>query len=243
MGDLKTDTPTSSGIGINLSEDLNTGFFKDCAGEAVGTALLLYLTATAVTSGGVASAIDTAWVFGASMLVLTYAFAGISGGHLNPAVSFGHMVNKNITAMRCIGYTASQCAGAVLGTAFAKSLDSDSDVATWNAVTDGTGTGTAFGAEVMGTFALVFVVMSAADQARSSKSAHLGTLAPLAIGMSYFVLQLGMQGIDGCSINPARSFGPSIVNGEWDNHWVFWAGPLVGGVLGSTVYELFFKGN
>jgi len=242
MGDLKTESH-SNGIGINLSEDLNMSFFKDCAGEAVATTLLMYLTATSIIGGSVDSAIDTAWAFGASMLVLTYAFAGITGAHINPAVSFGHMINKNITLMRCIGYTVAQCLGATLGTAFAKSLDSDTDAVTWNAVAEGTGNGTAFGAEVMGTFCLVFVIMSAADQARSSKSAHLDTLAPLAIGMAYFVLHLGMTSIDGCSLNPARSFGPSLVFNEWDSHWVFWAGPLLGGVLGSTVYELFFKGN
>lgn len=244
MGDLKTDTPSSNGIGINLSEDLNLAFFKDCAGEFVASGLLLYITASTLISGNVgSSAVDTAWAFGATMLLLTYSFAGITGAHVNPAVSFGHMITKNITAMRCIGYTAAQCLGAAVGTAFAKSLDSDTEAVSWNAIADGVSTDTAFGAEVVGTFCLMFVVKAAADTHRSSKSAHLGPLAPLAIGMTYFVLHLGMIGIDGCSINPARSFGPALVFSEWADHWVFWAGPLLGGVLGGSAYELFFKGS
>jgi len=59
--------------------------------------------------------------------------------------------------------------------------------------------------------------------------------------MAILVAHLAMIPIDGCSINPARSFGPAVVANEWDYHWVFWVGPIVGGVLGGWVYEILCK--
>jgi glycerol uptake facilitator-like aquaporin len=96
-------------------------------------------------------------------------------------------------------------------------------------------------AEFMGTFCLVWVVMAACDNNKHDKVPHLGPLAPIAIGMTVFVLHLGMIGIDNCSINPARSFGTSLVFGEWADHWVFWVGPMTGGLFAGAVYDLFSK--
>lgn len=59
--------------------------------------------------------------------------------------------------------------------------------------------------------------------------------------MAIFVCHLALIPIDGCSINPARSFGPAVVAHEWKFHWVFWVGPIVGGVIGGLTYELAFK--
>jgi aquaporin PIP len=217
----------------------NLDFFKSCAGEFVGSLLLLYITSSAILTGGLGNALDTAWAFGAAMLVLVYAFSGISGGHLNPAVSFGHMIAKNITMVRAVSYTVCQCLGACLGASFAKNLDSVTDAQTWNSVADGIGNGTAFWAEVMGTFVLMWVVLAATDSHRSEKSAHLGPLAPLSIGMAYFVLHIGMLHIDGCSVNPARSFGAANASNEWGDHWVFWLGPLLGATLSGIAYGAF----
>ena len=172
------------------------------------------------------------------MLILTYVFGGISGGHFNPAVSFGHMVGKNITMVRAVSYTICQCLGASLGATFALNLDGNA-TSLVNAVAPNITTGQAFGAETIGTFILMYIAMAATDKSRSGKSATLGPLAPLATGMAYFVLHLGMVHIDGCSINPARSFGAANASNEWGDHWVFWAGPLLGALLGAIGYGVF----
>jgi len=216
-------------IDVDVHETMDLTFFKGCAGEFVGSLLLMYITSSALLTGGASSAYDISWVFGATMLVLTYTFSGISGGHLNPAVSVGHMFSKNITAVRAGSYLVAQCLGASLGSTFARNLDGEGQ--TWNAVADGVGTGTAFWAEVMGTFCLVWVLLG------NGKDAH--ALAPLSVGMTYFVLHIGMLNIDGCSINPARSFGTANANNEWGDHWVFWVGPMVGALLASKFRDVF----
>lgn len=66
-------------------------------------------------------------------------------------------------------------------------------------------------------------------------------LAPLAIGMDVFLCHMVAIPLDGCSINPARSFGASAVAGQFPDHWVFWIGPLSGAVLAALIYEFGFR--
>ena len=205
----------------------------------MGSLLLLYITTSAILTGGLGNSYDYAWGFGGTMLVLNFTFSGISGGHLNPAVSVGHMMAKNITLVRAASYTVCQCLGASLGASFAQNVDDISGIQNWNSVADGIGNGTAFWAELMGTFCLMWVMLASTDSRRNEKSAHLSTLAPLSIGMAYFVLHIGMAPIDGCSVNPARSFGTANANNEWGEHWVFWLGPLAGAALSAIAYGVF----
>ncbi len=68
----------------------------------------------------------------------------------------------------------------------------------------------------------------------------LAHLAPLAIGFVIVVDHLLGVPVTGAGMNPARSFGPALVGGAWDNHWIFWVGPLIGGAVAALVYEFVF---
>jgi glycerol uptake facilitator-like aquaporin len=92
--------------------------------------------------------------------------------------------------------------------------------------------GGALGGEVVCTALLCFTVLLTA----CTKSNDVKPMAPLAIGFSVFLAHTVMIPIDGCSINPARSFGPALIAGEWANFWVFVAGPLLGGVVGTLLW-------
>jgi aquaporin PIP len=239
---------TQREIGVIVSEPITAEFLRACLAEFLATLLFLYITVSTIlfrnggdSNGNSYPVTDAAWAFGASILILVYSFAGISGANINPAVSFGLMIVKSISLTRCVAYTLSQCLGAYVGSAIAKIIGPDSSASPWNAVSEGTEANQALLAEIMGTFCLVWVVMSSVDDHRQTKIPHLGPLAPLAIGMTVFVLHLGMIGVDNCSINPARSFGASLAFGEWDDHWVFWIGPILGGILAGMCYELLFK--
>lgn len=87
------------------------------------------------------------------------------------------------------------------------------------------------------TFGLVYTVYATAID---SKRGTLGTIAPIAIGFIVGANILAGGAFDGASMNPAVSFGPSLVSWSWDNQWVYWVGPLIGGGLAGLVYELFF---
>ncbi len=89
--------------------------------------------------------------------------------------------------------------------------------------------------EMVLTFTLVFVIFATAIDPNGP-----GRLAPFAIGLTVMVDLFVSVPLTGASMNPARSFGPALVTGEWANHWVYWVGPIVGAVLAAVIYELIY---
>ena len=85
------------------------------------------------------------------------------------------------------------------------------------------------------TFALVFVVFATAMDRRG-----LASYAPAAIGLVILVDHLVGVPMTGASMNPARTLGPALIAGQWADHWVYWAGPIIGGVLAAVVYAYGF---
>ena len=210
--------------------------------DAAGTDVRLV---NLIGTTGAATQLVIAASFGTMITLLVYGIAPISGGHFNPAVSFGLALTKKITVLRLICYTAAQVSGAILGTLIASHLN-------WAAfkAAGGAANGSMLFsarelivAELLGTALLVFVVYAAVDPSRASKVIHIGALGPLAIGGAVFAAHLALIPIDGTGINPARSLGTAIVYGSYRQHWVFWVGPLLGALLAACVYELFLKGT
>ncbi|RUA28515.1 MAG: hypothetical protein DSY78_15575 [Chloroflexi bacterium] len=89
--------------------------------------------------------------------------------------------------------------------------------------------------EIVVTFVLVFVIFATAVD-----PGGIALLAPLAIGLAVVVDHMVAIPITGASMNPARSFGPALVSGEWANHWIYWLGPMIGGVLAGVMYQVVF---
>ena len=174
---------------------------------------------------------------GFAIVLLAYATANISGGHINPAVTFAAWVTKNISTVRAVMFSLAQLAGAVAGALLL--LAAIPDAADTNlgahALAPGVSIGTGLVMEIVVTFALVFVIFATAVD-----SGGMGNLAPLAIGFAVLVDHLIAVPITGASMNPARSFGPALVAGEWTDHWIYWIAPLMGGALAGLVYQFSF---
>ena len=96
----------------------------------------------------------------------------------------------------------------------------------------------AFVLEIVMTFGLVYTVYATAIDPRSK--GNVGIIAPIAIGFIVGANILAGGAFDGASMNPAVSFGPALVSWNWTNHWVYWAGPLIGGGIAGLIYELLF---
>ena len=96
----------------------------------------------------------------------------------------------------------------------------------------------AFVLEIVMTFGLVYTVYATAFDKRSE--GNIKIIAPIAIGFIVGANILAGGAFDGASMNPAVSFGPALVSWDWTNHWVYWAGPLIGGGIAGLVYEFFF---
>jgi aquaporin PIP len=179
--------------------------------------------------------------------VLVFSTGGISGGNLNPAVTVSLTVTRKMSLLRCCCYVVAQCLGAVAGAAFTWSLspslfdDAGGAINIVNRSSPYITTWTAVGGEMLGTALLVFTICAAADVGREKDNKYVGALTPLNIGFAVLAAHLALLNVDGCSINPARSFGTAVVSRVWTDHWVFWVGPLVGGPVTAIIYELVFK--
>eukprot|EP00878_Enallax_costatus_P001813 GHUV01001971.1.p1 GENE.GHUV01001971.1~~GHUV01001971.1.p1 ORF type:complete len:322 (+),score=44.83 GHUV01001971.1:32-997(+) len=191
---------------------------------------------------GSTNLLSIALAFGLAIFILVYASASFSGGHLNPAVTFAMLIAGRISILRAVTYVVCQLAGAIVGSALVLAVDplghraalgAANRLNTW--VTPGRG----LGAEILLTSIFVFIVFAAVDQIRGANSAHLPVLAPFAIGIAIFMAHIVAVPIDGCSVNPARSFGTAVVANVWADHWIFWVGPLIGGGVVGFVYDKF----
>ena len=195
-----------------------------------------------------ATTIGIALTFGITIFVLCYTIGHISGGHLNFAVTFTLCLLRRISIMRCIFYFFAQFIGGLIGIGFLKLITPRiwwQSCFAANRINVDLTVGHAFVTEFILTFFLMFVVMSACDSAKSNQ-----TLVPFAIGVAVFCAHMIGLPIDGCSINPTRTFASAaaasgIVGCEhaFDSHWVFWLGPILGASAAGLMYEYCFQAN
>lgn len=176
--------------------------------------------------------------FGLSIATLVQCFGHISGAHINPAVTVAMVVTRKLSLAKAIFYLIAQCLGAVVGAAILYGVTPASVRGSMGVTTVNTNitVGHALVVELFITFELVFTVFATCDPKRDDVKGSSG----LAIGLSVCIGHLFAIPYTGASMNPARSFGPAMVTWSWENHWVYWVGPVLGGVLASALYEYLF---
>ncbi|XP_057840752.1 probable aquaporin PIP1-4 [Cryptomeria japonica] len=230
-------------------------FWRAGIAEFMATFLFLYITILTVM--GVKRSNDTcstvgiqgiAWAFGGMIFALVYCTAGISGGHINPAVTFGLFLARKLSLPRAVFYMICQCLGAICGAGVVKGFEGHHNYEMLgggaNSVAHGYTKGDGLGAEIVGTFVLVYTVFSATDAKRSARDSHVPLLAPLPIGFAVFLVHLATIPITGTGINPARSLGAAIIFNKdhaWDDQWVFWVGPFIGAGLAAIYHQMIIR--
>ena len=209
--------------------------------EAIGVFILVFAGTGAVIAlsrgGGSPDTLAIALAFGLALLIGVYAFAHVSGGHINPAVTIGLAATNKFPWRFVPVYVIAQFVGAVLASLAVWALFGDSarEGALHLGATvpgDGFGDGSVLLAEAIATFLLLIVVLALGLDERSEQPA-----VGLAIGLTVAISILAIGPISGGSLNPARSLGPALVSGEFTGLWLYFVGPLVGGVLGAVVYD------
>ncbi|KAL3687073.1 hypothetical protein R1sor_013382 [Riccia sorocarpa] len=216
--------------------------------EFVATLLFVYVGVGAAIGNGRThpdgvGTLGVAWSFGATILVLVYCTAGVSGGHINPAVTLGLLFGRKLSVNRALIYIVAQILGAICGAGFVKAFQKTRfqvEGGGTNFVAEGITIGAGLGAEILGTFTLVYVVYSATDPKLKARDSHVPLLAPLPIGFAVFVVHLVTIPITGCGINPARSFGAAVIwnhDKAWDDQWIFWVGPFIGASLAAIYHQ------
>lgn len=221
--------------------------------EFITMALFVFIACGSACGNGAsdgASRFLVAMCFGMSILVLAYSVAHHSGGHINCAVTLALVIARITPWHHGLAFTIAQMLGSMLGAALLAIVYDCNEDQTGslgsNIVSDEFNYGQVFLAEAFCTFMLVFAIFENAVTSQSSS----GKNACLVIGFAVFIAHTILLPIDGCSINPTRSFGPAIVSalracdGEDSTRglrelWIMWVAPLFGAAVAAIVYKPF----
>lgn len=170
---------------------------------------------------------------GLAIVITVAATANISGGHVNPAVTFGLAIGGHITVFRAALYWIAQLLGSVAASYVLKFVMVEGQVISPHNLSAGVSLLGGLVLEIILTFSLVFVVYATAVD---PKKGSIGIIAPLAIGFTVLAAHFIGVPYTGASLNPARSFGPAFATFTWTNHWVYWVGPLIGAAIAAILY-------
>ena len=216
---------------------------KKYIAECIGTFVLTLLgcgTAMFLGCNTQAGVVGTAIAFGLTVVAMAYTIGGISGCHINPAITFGVALSGRMSWGEAVGYWIGQVIGAIIAGAVLLLLtkvvaapDLTGGLGT-NGVANAGGVGGALLVEFIATFIFVLVVLGTTDAKKGA-----GSLAGLAIGLTLILVHLVCINLTGTSVNPARSIGPALfVGGEaLANVWVFILAPMVGGACAAGVWK------
>ncbi len=221
---------------------------KKYLAEMVGTFVLTFLgcgTAVALGCGSdTASIVGTAIAFGLAVVAMAYTIGGISGCHINPAITLGVFLSGRMSAKDCGMYMVFQVIGAILAAALLAGIVATIPIDAVNGIiTTKTGANAcAFGVtnglivEIVLTMIFVLVVLGATAKTNGATNNFAG----LAIGLSLILIHLVGIHFTGTSVNPARSIGPALFEcGDALNQlWVFIVGPFIGGALAALIWKI-----
>ena len=221
---------------------------KKYIAEMIGTMVLVLMgCGSAIFAGDAAGAVSTgvgtlgvAMAFGLSVVAMAYTIGGISGCHINPAITLGVFLSGRMNGKDAAMYMLFQVFGAVIGSSILYLLVSTGahggpTTTGANSFSDGMML-QAFVAEAVFTFIFVLVVLGSTDDRKGA-----GNLAGLAIGLSLVLVHIVCIPITGTSVNPARSIAPALFQGgeALSQVWLFIVAPLLGAALSAGVWKVF----
>lgn len=178
---------------------------------------------------------------GAVIGLMVYAFGHISGAHINPAVTIPMMITKKISVQDGIGYIIFQLLGAIIAALSLKAilpeLGAKVNFGTQGGPSELLNSSIMAGitVEIILTFFLVTVIFLTAVHKKAPAGIH-----GISIGGMVFLLHLVGVPLTGASMNPARTFGPAVVSGFWELHWLYWVAPIIGGIIAGVIMNYVF---
>ena len=209
--------------------------------EFIGTFALVFIgvgaTIMAASGGGL---IGVALATGIVLAVMVSILAHLSGAHFNPAVTIGVWVTGNIKTGLAGLYIVTQLVAAVAAAALARGLYPEPSWKAANLGAPGLGLGVSSGQGVLIEAVLTFFLVLAVYGTAVDDRGPFAKTAGLSIGlvMTFGILAAGP--LTGAAMNPARAFGPEVAGGHWEDWWVYWIGPIGGGIVAAAVYWFAF---
>ena len=206
---------------------------RRCIAEALGTFALVAIGPGAVMVAAATHAFaqtGIALAFGLVVTIVVASSGHLGGAHINPAVTIGFWSVRRFPGRDVIPYVVAQCLGAIAASAALGWILGP--VGNFGATVPAIPLAQSFAVEAGYTAMLGFVIMGVATDARTPSA-----VAPFAIGATVFAGALVTGPLTGGSFNPARSLGPAVVGRVWTAHWLYWAAPVLGMVVGMQLYE------
>jgi MIP family channel proteins len=201
--------------------------------EAIGTFALIFMGAGSIILGG--DLVSVAFAHGLAIGLMVAAGGHISGGHFNPAVTLGLVLGRKHDPIKGVAYVVAQLVGATLAAlalyAFFPSDARDAVHLGTPALGPDFSAGEGLAIEIVLTFFLMYVIYGTAVDKRGPAA-----IAPLAIGLTITMDIFAGGPATGAAMNPARAFGPALVDGFWDDQWIYWVGPAVGAAIAGLLY-------
>ncbi|XP_075751435.1 lens fiber major intrinsic protein-like [Rhipicephalus microplus] len=250
----KLDSPSSAsgrhrgrqrgGGRFSLRAEIRTlDLWRAVVGECLATFFYVFLVCGAhVSWPGYAepSVLAISLATGAAAAAVVQCYARVSGAHMNPAVTLAAFATRKVSSLRALLYVTAQCGGGIAGAAllYGVTLPGHRSSLGSSRPHEALGAWQAFGVE----FVLSFLLASTVFATRDPHRCHLSTggADALVVGFAYLTCTLAGLPASGASLNPARSLGPAFVMNKWKNHWVYWFGPVAGGLLAGLIYEYIF---
>lgn len=216
-------------VSAPLAEFLGT-FFLCFAGIAA------ILGSTSVVGSG-AGLVGTALAHGLALSGGVMAFGGVSGAHFNPAVTAGMLVTGRIALPKALTYVGAQLIGATVAALVCGTLFPAAAVAEANLGIPLPGAGVTMSVVLLAEFVMTFLLMTVIFGTAVDERGAGVRIGGFGIGLTVAANILAGGAISGASMNPARSFGPALVQGHWDWHLLYWLAPVAGAVVAALVYH------
>jgi MIP family channel proteins len=222
-----------------VSEETSNSYVKPLIAELIGTFAFVFTGAGSIVNNtlthGAIGTVGIALAHGLALSIMITVFAATSGGHINPAVTIGFLVTRRIAPLLGILYIVAQLIGATLAGLLLRAVFPQ---VVWQAAQLGTpmlAPGVSFGTgvllEAVLTFFLLLAVFGTAVDPRAPKIGGFG----IGLTVAFDILMGGA--LTGASMNPARTFGPALAGGFWQNDLVYWIGPIIGAIIAALIYE------
>ncbi|MGH2959315.1 MAG: MIP family channel protein [Solirubrobacterales bacterium] len=224
-----------------MTADTRPTLARRSAAEGLAAFALVFAGCGAiVTSAQFEDSIGTVGVaatFGLIIMGMVYATGHLSGAHINPAVTIAFSLTRHFPPREAVAYVAAQATGATIGALTLLAVWPDKP-ANLGATVPSVAPASALVYETILTAILMFVIMAVATDSRA-----VGAGAAIAIGGTVALDAIFGGPVTGASMNPARSFGPALASGEWNDFWIYIAGPLLGAAIGAFSYQVIRGGE
>ncbi|XP_014230709.1 aquaporin AQPAe.a-like [Trichogramma pretiosum] len=228
---------------------MQEGTFTMFVAEIIATASLLFLGCMGgigIWGSSPPPPLQTAMTFGMAVNLLIMTYGHLSGAHMNPAVTLGAVMIGLKSAPTGLIYVLAQFIGATIGYGLIKIVTPVHLMSDGNPASTAPLCVTVIHPEITIVQGILIeilctsLILIGACATWDPRCAHTTDSVAIRFGMAVVSISLAAAPYTGCSMNPARTFAPALWNGAWKDQWVYWVGPMAGGALGTSAYQVLF---